>query len=188
MAHINLLPWREQRRKEQTRDFIIITIASALIATAIVAGAHWHIDRLIHHQNVRNNILQTEIRKLDDDLKEIKDIESTKQQLLSRMEIIQSLQHKRPQIVHIFDELVRATPEGVYLTSIKQKGDLLTINGMAESNGRISAYMRNIDTSPWLADPRLEVIETNRKTRDKHSAFTLVIKQSQPEESEEDMP
>ena len=185
MAHINLLPWREELRKEQTRQFTSMLIISASFAAAIVLLVHVNFAEIIDHQTSRNMILQKEIAKLENELKEIKDLEQTKAKLLARMEIIQSLQQKRPQIVHVFDEIVRTVPDGIYLTSITQNGQLLKFTGMAESNGRISAYMRNIDASDWLDAPKLKVIETKNKER-RGSEFILEIKKTAPADSGED--
>jgi type IV pilus assembly protein PilN len=184
MANINLLPWREELRKEQTRQFVTLLIISVLLTGAIILLIHVNIAKSIDHQMQRNNILNNEIAKLESELKEIKDLEETKSKLLSRMEIIQSLQQKRPQVVHVFDEIVRTLPEGVYLNSIVQQGDNLKFTGMAESNGRVSAYMRNIDASEWLTDPKLNVIEAKRKDG-RGSEFILEVKQTAPETSEE---
>ncbi len=101
------------------------------------------------------------------------------------MDIIQSLQQQRPQIVHLFDDIVRTVPEGIYLTSIQQHGAQLTINGVAESNGRVSAYMRNIDTSDWMAIPKLKVIQTKKGTL-RSSDFTLVTSQSRPDDEQDE--
>ena len=118
-------------------------------------------------------------------LKEIEGLEETKEKLLSRMDIIQSLQQKRPQIVHLFDEIVRTVPEGIYLTGIKQSGNSININGGAESNGRVSAYMRNIDGSDWMATPKLSVIESKKGTL-RSSDFVLTTSQSTPKSGEEE--
>ena len=126
MAHINLLPWREEHRKEQTRQFVTLLIISAILAGSIILLIHVNIGKLIDHQNYRNNMLQTEINKLETQLKEIRELEQTKEKLLARMEIIQSLQQRRPQIVHVFDEIVRTLPDGVYITNIEQKGENIT--------------------------------------------------------------
>ncbi len=179
MAKINLLPWREELRKEQTRQFATLLGLSALMTGAVILLVHFNIAGMIDHQKTRNGILQTEIDQLDIALKEIKDLEDTKAQLLSRMEVIQSLQRQRPQIVHLFDEIVRTVPEGIYLTGIKQRGKELTINGVAESNGRVSAYMRNIDASDWMSTPKLTVIETKKGTL-RSSDFVLTTSQSLP--------
>lgn len=151
-THINLLPWRDELRQEQTRQFVSLTIISVVFTLALILLVHVNLDRLIGYQNQRNQILNDEIKKLDKELEQIKGLEDTKEELLSRMEIIQSLQQKRPQIVHLFDDLVRTVPEGLHLNSIKQKDNSLTIIGIAESNGRVSAYMRNIDASDWMTD------------------------------------
>jgi type IV pilus assembly protein PilN len=179
MAKINLLPWREELRAEQTRQFATMLGLSALMAAAVVLLVHVSVAGQISHQEFRNEVLNKEIVKLDLALKEIEDMESKKEDLLSRMEVIQSLQRQRPQVVHLFDEFVRTVPEGIHLTKITQKGKNLTIDGIAESNGRVSAYMRNIDASEWMATPKLSVIETKKGTL-RSSKFTLKSAQSEP--------
>lgn len=187
MARINLLPWREELRKEQTRQFATLAGLCAMMTAAVFLLIHFNISGDIQHQQSRNGILQKEIDQLDLALKEIKDLENTKAQLLSRMEVIQSLQRQRPQIVHLFDEIVRTVPEGIFLTEIKQTGKDLTIHGVAESNGRVSAYMRNIDASEWMSTPKLSVIETQKDTA-RSSNFVLTTSQATPkdESTEED--
>jgi type IV pilus assembly protein PilN len=139
----------------------------------------------MNHQQKRNKILQDEIDQLDIALQQIEGLEETKEKLLSRMDIIQSLQQKRPQIVHLFDEIVRTVPEGIYLTGIKQSGNSININGVAESNGRVSAYMRNIDGSDWMATPKLSVIESKKGSL-RSSDFVLTTSQSTPKSDEEE--
>ena len=185
MAKINLLPWREEQRKEQTRQFLTIMGLCAFLTVATILLTHITIGGQIDHQNSRNQILSTEITQLDVALKEIQDLENTKQQLLSRMEVIQSLQQRRPQVVHLFDEIVRTVPEGIYLREIKQTGQAITIKGVAESNGRVSAYMRNIDGSDWMSTPKLKVIETKKGTL-RSSNFELTTSQSTPKGTEEE--
>ena len=184
MAHINLLPWREELRKEQTRQFVTLLVISIILTLSIVALIHVNVSRLISHQENRNKILDQEIVRLDTELLKIKDLEETKEKLLSRMEIIQSLQQKRPQIVHLFDELVRTIPEGLHINEIKQRGDTVTITGIAESNGRVSAYMRNIDASEWMTSPKLKVIQSKRKDG-RGSEFVLLASQSAPKKNQE---
>ena len=184
MAHINLLPWREEQRQEQTRQFTTILGLSLALTGAIIFMVHTVFDNQINHQKYRNKILQDEIALLDESLKQIAELEETKEQLLARMDIIQSLQQQRPQIVHLFDDFVRTVPEGIYLTKIQQNGTKLTIKGVAESNGRVSAYMRNIDTSEWMATPKLKVIETKKGTL-RSSDFTLITSQSLPDSQKE---
>lgn len=182
MAHINLLPWREEQRHEQTRQFATIAALSLVLTGAVIFLIHVTISNQIDHQIARNKILQDEITTLDASLKQIATLEDTKEQLLARMDVIQSLQQRRPQIVHLFDEIVRTVPEGLYLTSLKQQAEQLTVQGVAESNGRVSAYMRNIDASEWMATPKLQVIETKKGTL-RSSNFTLTTAQSSPDEN-----
>ncbi len=182
MAHINLLPWREELRQEQTRQFATVTALSLALTGAIIFLVHVSVDSQINHQKYRNTILKNEITTLDESLKQIEQLEETKAQLLARMDVIQSLQQRRPQIVHLFDDIVRTVPEGIYLTSIKQSEDNLTIQGVAESNGRVSAYMRNIDASDWMTTPKLSVIETRKSTL-RSSDFTLTTSQTLPDDN-----
>jgi type IV pilus assembly protein PilN len=185
MANINLLPWREELRKEKTRQFSTITGFSVFLTIAVLLLIHVTISSQISYQQKRNKILQDEISRLEVALQEIEGLEETKEKLLSRMDIIQSLQQKRPQIVHLFDEIVRTVPEGIYLTGIKQSGTNININGIAESNGRVSAYMRNIDSSDWMATPKLSVIESKKGTL-RSSEFMLTTSQSTPKTDEEE--
>lgn len=182
MAHINLLPWREELRYEKTRQFASATILSLIFTGACIFVVHVAFNNQIGHQNYRNRMLQDEINTLDSALTQISELEETKAQLLARMDIIQSLQQRRPQIVHLFDDFVRTVPEGIFLTTIEQDAKQLTIKGVAESNGRVSAYMRNIDASPWMATPKLKVIE-NRKGTLRSSDFTLTTSQTLPDEN-----
>jgi len=184
MAHINLLPWREEQRQEQTRQFATVTALSLVLTGALVFMVHVTFNNQIDHQKFRNKMLQDEITTLDASLKQIATLEETKDQLLARMDIIQSLQQQRPQIVHLFDDFVRTVPEGIYLTTIKQQGEELTIKGVAESNGRVSAYMRNIDASSCMATPKLKVIQT-KKGALRSSDFTLVTSQSRPADKQD---
>jgi len=183
MANINLLPWREEERKELTQQFLILMGIGVAFVIMVVFAIHVFIGNSIDNQVQRNAILQAEITRLNKALKEISDLENTKEQLLSRMEVIQSLQQTRPQIVHLFDEIVRTVPEGIYLNNIKQQGKSLTIDGVAESNGRVSAYMRNIDASDWMSTPKLKIIKTIKGTL-RSSEFQLLTSQSEPKPSE----
>ena len=129
-------------------------------------------------------MLKDEITTLDASLEQIQELEETKAQLLARMDVIQSLQQRRPQIVHLFDDIVRTVPEGIYLTELTQESETLTIKGIAESNGRVSAYMRNIDSSDWMATPKLSVIETKKESL-RSSNFTLTTSQTMPSEQKD---
>ncbi len=177
MTTINLLPWREALRKERQKNFLITLGASAGIMLAVVGAVHMQIGDMISYQNARNNFIETQITRVEKQIEEIDEIEKEKQRLLARMNVIQQLQQGRPQIVHVFDELVKTLPEGVYLTSVKQNADSLAVQGFAQSNARVSAYMRNLDNSAWFKDPKLSVIEAAKSDRvgNRNSKFTLDV-------------
>ena len=182
MTRINLLPWREALRKERKRQFASVAVGAAVLMAAIVFYAHVHINGLIENQNLRNKFLQDEIAKVDESIKEIRQLESAKKALLIRMNVIQDLQSRRPMVVHMLDELVRAVPEGLYLTKMEQQGHEVVLEGMAQSNARVSAFMRALDASAWFDNPRLDVIQVDEKNGTRTSKFTLVVKQVNPDE------
>jgi len=180
MARINLLPWREEQRKERMTQLKMITGLAAFLMVAIIALVHIQINSLIDNQNSRNAYLKKEIKTLQKKIKEIKELENKKTKLLARMNIIQELQSSRPQVVHVFDQIVSTIPSGVYLTGIKNSGRAITLNGVAQSNARVSSYMRNVDDADWLAKPRLNVIKTNKNKAQRTSVFTLIVDQTTP--------
>jgi type IV pilus assembly protein PilN len=159
MTRINLLPWRELLRKEREREFYTIAGGAAFIMGLVIIYIHFHMVGVIETQNGRNAFLEKEIAEVESQITDIKRLESEKSQLLARMKVIEELQGQRPQMVHLFDEVVKALPDGVFLTNIKQTGSSVAIEGVAQSNARVSAFMRNIDASHWLAEPKLNVIE-----------------------------
>lgn len=165
MGQINLLPWREERRREKTAEFATFTGIVALFAIVIVFAARFHIGNIENYHSARNQYLQTQIDILNTKLQEIKNLEETKANLLARMNVIQELQRSRPEIVHLFEEIVTTIPEGVWLSDIKQSEKTLNVEGRAESNARVSAYMRNLEASAWLKNPVLEVIEADKNAR-----------------------
>lgn len=181
MAHINLLPWRETRRKNQQTEFIALLGFAAVTAAIAIGLVHIHVNGLIDHQKLRNKYLENEITILDNKIKEIRKLEATRKALVERMSVIENLQATRPSIVHLFDELIVTLPEGTYLTSVKQTGDKLAIQGKAESNARVSAYMRNIDKSDWVQGSRLDVIETHEQDGLRVSDFSLQANQTSPQ-------
>lgn len=165
MAHINLLPWREEKRKEQLRQFLTMMGLSVVLMILIIAAVHLQYSRMIGAQESRNNFLKREITAVEKQIREINNIAKEKKRLLARMEVIQQLQRNRPSIVHLFEEMVKVIPEGAHIQSLKQAGKSLTINGIAQSNARVSAYMRNIDGSIWLTKPQLNVIQKKGKAK-----------------------
>ena len=184
MAHINLLPWREERRKEQLRQFLTLLGLSVVLMAMLILAVHLQYNRMIDSQEQRNNYLKREISAVEKEIREIDNLAKEKKSLLARMEVIQKLQRNRPGIVHLFEEMVKVIPEGVYLTSLNQKGDNLTITGVAQSNARVSAFMRNIDQSEWLSNPQLEIIKTDAKGKeDTQRNFILRAVQVTPVEA-----
>jgi type IV pilus assembly protein PilN len=158
MARINLLPWREERRKARQVQFNILAgIVGAAGAFTVFLMYLW-MSSAISAQNDRNKYLQDQITFMDRQIDQIKDLQDTKSNLLARMQIIQQLQSSRPIVVHLFDQLVKTLPPGVFLTSVTESGDSLVLEGTAESSARISTYLRNIDASPFMGDPNLQVV------------------------------
>jgi type IV pilus assembly protein PilN len=173
MAHINLLPWREELRKQKQKEFTTTAVASAILAVLLVFVAHLYVNGKIEYQMQRNNFLQAEIDILNERIGRIKELEAMKQGLLARMNVIQDLQSSRPESVHLMDELVRSLPDGVYINTLTQRSRDLTMEGVAQSNARVSDYMRNIDTSEWFSDPHLDLIKTTENNRRRIANFTL---------------
>ncbi|HYE36276.1 PilN domain-containing protein [Methylocaldum sp.] len=181
MARINLLPWRAELRKQRQKEFIAIALTALLSTGAILCFVHYYIGNMIDYQSQRNQYLESEIALLDKRIKEIEELEAKKKRLISKMEVIQQLQASRPEIVHLFDELARTIPEGVHLMDLTQLDNNLTMNGMAQSNARVSAYMRNLESSPWMKEPLLNIIETKQEAKEakkeRGNKFTLQVKQ-----------
>lgn len=177
MARINLLPWREELRKEQRRQFFVMLGGSAFLMLLVVVYVHLHINGLIQDQESRNSYLQTQIKEVESKIKEIDNLERQRQQLLARMKVIEQLQGNRSEIVYLFEELAKAVPEGLYLATVKQSGRNLIIEGRAQSNARVSSFMRNLDASPWFENPVLEIIQTDSKAEQGMRSFTLRVTQ-----------
>jgi type IV pilus assembly protein PilN len=185
MAHINLLPWRETLRKERQKEFVSTVAFAAVVSGIIVFYVHIHMNGLIQYQEKRNTYLDNEITLLEKKIAEIKELESTKKALLDRMNIIQELQVLRPGVVHLFDELVTTLPDGAHLASLAQRASQLTITGRAESNARVSAYMRKLDASDWLTNSTLDVIETKQLNNMRISSFQLKVEQTGPKKGQD---
>ncbi|MBE2292836.1 MAG: PilN domain-containing protein [Xanthomonadales bacterium] len=162
MARINLLPWRAERRKQRQREFQGMLGLAALAGVLLSLLIWFYFDRQIAGQNERNSFLQAEITKVQQQNEEIKELDAKKDRLLARKKVIEELQANRSQMVHLFDSLVRTIPDGVTLASIKQEGDMLTLEGNAQSNARVSAYMRNLEVSGWMTKPDLSIIEVKK--------------------------
>ncbi len=186
MTRINLLPWREELRQEQKKQFAMMLGMTCVLAIAIVALIHFQMQAKIDYQKSRNNFLNQEIAKVNEEIKEISELQKVRRSLIERMEVIQDLQASRPEIVHLFTEIVSTVPNGVYLKTMTQTGSNLLINGEAESNARVSTYMRNLSASDWLKEPNLTVIEIEDITVNRISTFTLTVKQTSPNATEEE--
>ena len=176
MPRINLLPWREGQRKERKLAFLVALGVAALAAGVASFAAYLLYGSMIESQQHRNQQLRVEIKTLDKQIEEINNLEVAKQKFIARMEIIEKLQRSRPEIVHVFDEIVRTLPEGVYLTGVKQTDKRLRFDGVAQSSTRVSSFMRNLDGSRWLRNPELEVVQT-AKGATPGSSFTLTADQ-----------
>ncbi len=179
MTTINLLPWREARRKQQQQDFIIMLAVAAAIGIAVFFGWKLVVDGKLENQLSRNRYIERELSQLDQQIKEISELEKRRADLVSRMNVIQDLQNNRPYIVYMFDQLVRTLPDGVYYTSIERKGGIFTISGIADSNNRISALMRNLNESDWFKDPDLRTVAA-AADGSQENVFTLTVSQELP--------
>lgn len=176
MTKINLLDWRAQRREQRKQRFLAMMGAAVLVAGAVFGAGFLAMNNAIDVQNARNEYLKQQIAEVDQKIKEVQELEKVKANLLARMRVIEELQASRTASVHFFDELVNTLPEGVTLTGINQAGANVTIDGAAESNGRVSTYMKNLEASPWFDDPRLVVIKTSENGNARRSDFTLRVK------------
>jgi type IV pilus assembly protein PilN len=178
MSGLNLLPWREAARKDSQKKFVVMVVSSIVVAASTVFGAFTFYQNQISKQDERNKYLQTEIKTLDKTIAEIKKLDVTRKALLDRITIIEDLQSTRPGIVHLFDEMVKSLPKGMYLTSLEQKKNKIKLEGKAESNARVSSYMNRLDMSPWLSSSALNIISIDtRKKTDRLRNFSLSVTQ-----------
>jgi len=180
MARINLLPWRAERRKQRQKEFTILLAMSALGAVLLSFLLVGYYNAQISGQNGRNQYLTSQIAEVQKQIDEIKLLDEKKAKLLARKEIIEKLQANRSQMVHLFDSLVRTIPDGVILTSIKQDEDTLTLEGRAQSNARVSTYMRNLEGSGWMTKPDLSIIEAKGNDKALPNEFKLSVKLANP--------
>jgi len=187
MPKINLLPWRDELRAQRRNQFYMAMGGAFGVAAVIVIIGVLTMNMIIDSQKDRNKLIDEEIVQLDERIKEILDLEDKKDRLVARMKIIEQLQQSRPEIVHVFEELARTLPDGVYLSSVKQNGLSIEIKGTAESNTRVSAFMRNIDSSEWLENPDLKVVEVKDAKGEglRASEFTVNAKQIRIQQEEE---
>jgi type IV pilus assembly protein PilN len=159
MIPINLLPHREERRREQRKRFAFLGVVTFAAGAIIVGAVHTYFSNRIEAQGDRNQFLEGEIATLDRQIEEIKKLKEQTQALLSRKKVVESLQSNRSETVRLLDQLVRQIPDGVYLKAVKQSGDRVNLIGYASSNARVSTLMRNLEASPWLESPSLVEIK-----------------------------
>lgn len=180
MAKINLLPWRAELRKQRQKEFNTLLGGAGVLGVLIGFLIVMYYNGQIEGQENRNNYLRQEIAAVEVKLKEIDALDKKRDSLIKRKEVIEALQSRRSQMVHLFDELVRTIPEGVKLTSIKQADVVLMLEGRAQSNARVATYMRNLDASGWMAEPDVSVIEARGADSQLPFAFSLRVKLKTP--------
>jgi type IV pilus assembly protein PilN len=185
MPRINLLPWRAELRQKRKKEFLVALLGAVIVAASLVYLSKLTVQSWTASQIARNNILRGEIATLEKQIEEIKGLRTQRDRMLARMRVIDQLQRSRPEVVHLFDEIVNAIPEGVNLTDVAQTGQRVELRGVAQSSTRVSALMRNIDGSHWLKDPILDVVETVAAGVDKNSKFKLFAQQIPMTTSEE---
>ncbi|SEA22543.1 PilN domain-containing protein [Microbulbifer marinus] len=186
MAKINLLPWRQEYRAQKQKEFqqvAVLVVIAAAFSTFLWMKT---VDGQIANQNERNQILQTEIAALDKQVREIKDLKKRRQELIDRMRVIQELQGNRPLAVRYFDEMVRSAPEGLWLTNLKRSGKSMEIAGVAESNNRVSSFMRNLDQSEWYESPNLTGVTAKPEFGEQASAFQMTVNVSGRKKEEQE--
>ena len=188
MPQINLLPWRDELRKRREKEFIVTAVIAALMMGGVVLGVHLHYESRIAYQNQRNTFIETEISALDKKIKEIENLKKERDRLIARTKVIQDLQAGRPEIVHVFDELVTTLPDGVYYTKVAQKGRGLNLHGVAQSNARVSSLMRSLNTSTWFENPSLVEItaDLQKETSVRLSKFNLNVSQAKKKKPDKD--
>lgn len=180
MAQINLLPWREERRQELKKEFIATVGLVLALGVGLVLLGDRYVDGQIQNQEARNQYLAENIKVLDEQVAEIRELQKKRNQLLDRMRVIQELQGNRPIIVRILDQLVRTVPDGVFYTSLQTKDKTISINGIAESNNRVSSLMRRLDASDWLASPNLDAVRAAPEYGDQATTFNLTVRIQAP--------
>lgn len=185
MIYINLLPWRAQRRAQRQKQFYATAVVAAIVGAALVLAGVTFMNSRIDHQDARNQMLQSEIRTLDRQIARIREIDQQRQNVIDRIDVIQTLQASRPEAVHLFDQMVRTLPEGTFFQELRQEGDRIRFVGRAESNARISALMRRVNDSPWLRDSTLQIIETRQEGPLQVRDFRLEALQTRPGTNDE---
>src|SRR5690554_2113569 len=182
MAKINLLPWREAYRKEKKEQFIAILVGVFVLSAVLAYAWISSVESAIENQNSRNRLLETEIAALEKQVQEIAELKKVRDDLLTRIKVIQDLEGTRPVIVRYFDDLVRAVPDGVHLNSVVRKGDVISLEGIAESTNRVSSFMRNLDQSDWFSAPNLTSVTAAPAEGEQANSFKMTVRTSAPQD------
>lgn len=187
MARINLLPWREAYRQEKKREFISIMVGVLAVSAFIAYLWYSSVQAAITDQQSRNRMLESEIAALEEAVQEIQELKEDREELLARMQVIQDLEGKRPVIVRYFDDMVRAIPDGVFLNRMERDGPRISLRGIAESNNRVSSFMRNLNDSDWFAEPNLSAVTAAPEHGEEANSFQMSVSTSTPDtDSDED--
>ena len=175
MSNINLLPWRQLRRKQRQQQFLVALGITVLGAALSILSWDLTVNHLVDQQQNRNQYLREHILLLDQEVSEIRELQQKRNQLVERMEIIQALQGDRPVVVRLLDQLVRTVPDGIFYTALNTKGNVVALEGVAESNNHVSSLMRRLDASEWLDSPRLDAVQRASQYGDQAATFKLTV-------------
>lgn len=188
MARINLLPWREEQRRERQRQFMSSLLLTAILGVVLVFFTGFVFDQKISHQQARNNLVQNEIRLLEVKIKKIDELERIRARLISRKQVIERLQASRSTTVELLDKLAKTIPVGVTLSTIKQQGNDLALIGSSQSNARVSAYLRELDTNDLFLNPQLDFVRSSARpaTPTEPYEFSIKVNMRPPRSADED--
>jgi len=188
MARINLLPWREEQRRDRQRQFLSTLLMTAVLGVVLVFLAGFVYDQKISHQQIRNDLVKSEIRKLEVRIKRIDELERTRARLISRKQVIERLQASRSMTVELLDNLAKSIPVGVTLTTVRQQGPTLALSGSSQSNARVSAYLRELETNDLFLRPQLGFVRsaTNATSAAEPYEFDIKVNLRPPRTSDEE--
>ena len=189
MARINLLPWREEQRRDLQRQFMTKLLTICIIGVVAVFAVITVYDQKIKHQQIRNELVKSETRKLESKITRIDELERTRQRLISRKQVIERLQASRSTTVELLDKLAKSIPVGVTLTSIRQQGPVLVLLGNSQSNARVSAYLKELEKNDLFLGPQLTFVKTapNPATATEPYQFSISVKLRPPKTADEDV-
>lgn len=182
MAKINLLPWRAERRKQREREFGVLMLAALGLGAVLVFAGVWYMNQRLTGQQARNDLLNSEITQINAKIVEIEQLRAKRDTMLQRKDVIEKLRASGSQTVRMLDALAKSLPEGVTLTSIRQAGEQLTLEGLAQSQARISAYMLNLESSEWLSKPDLQKSEASGPNKNARYKFTMLASMRKSQE------